>query len=85
MKPNIDLFVYYEPCLVDMWLQKADGTLLNIVGIGSVILAQIGLLTNVLYVPKLFVSLISVQKITTMEEYSLVSVCRLLWRAHGIL
>ena len=72
MTPKIDLFVSYEPCLVDKWVQTVDGTLLKIAGIGSVRLAQIGLLTNVLHVPKLFVSLISVQKIAKLEEYRII-------------
>ena len=66
------MFVSYEPCQIDKKVQTADGTLLKVVGIGSIKLATIGLLTNVLYVPNLFVSLISVQKITKKEEYRII-------------
>ena len=60
--PKIDMFVSYEPCLVDKPVQIADGTLLKVAGIESTRLAQIGLLKNVLHVPKLILRLIYAQK-----------------------
>ena len=46
--------------------------LLREAGIGSVKLHPIGLLTHVLHLPKLIVSLISVQKIAKMNEYMII-------------
>ena len=63
MIPTVNMFVSYEPCRIDKQVQTVDGALIKVVGIGSIKLATIGLLTDVLYVPNLFVSLISVQKI----------------------
>ena len=66
-----DIFMSYEPCSADKRVQMVDGTLLVIVGIGSIKMTPIGLLTHILHVPKLYMSLISVQKLAKMNEYQI--------------
>ena len=53
-------------------VQTADGTLLPVDGIGTVHIQSIGLLTHVLQVPKLFVNLISVQRLAKLTDYRIV-------------
>ena len=72
MKPILNDFVSYEPWYTNKNVQTADGTLLRVARIGSIRMAPIGLLTLVLHVPKLFVSLLSVQKIAKMDEYQII-------------
>ena len=67
--PIFNDFVSYEPWCTNKNVQIADGTLLRVAGISSIQIAPIGLLTHVLHVPKLFASLLSVQKIAKMDEY----------------
>ena len=69
MTPIYFHFISYEPCVLDKMDQTADGTLHQVAGIGSVKLEPIGLLTQVLYVPKLLISLVSFQKLAKMSEY----------------
>ena len=45
--------------------------LLKVTGIGSMHVEPIGLLSRVLHVPKLFVSLVSVQRIAKLREYEI--------------
>ena len=47
-------------------VQTADGALLTIAGIGSINLDPIGKLEDVLHVPKLFINLLSLQKIASL-------------------
>ena len=60
--------LYHMNCVkMHKHIHIADGTFLKVVGIGSIKLATIGLLTNVVYVPNIFLSLISVQKIVKKD------------------
>ena len=56
-------FLSYEKIAPGKHVQTADGTLLQVVGIRHMNIQPIGKITNVLHVPKLFVSLISVQRL----------------------
>ena len=62
----------YEPCVSNKRFQIVDGTLLQVAGMGSIKLEPIGLLTQVLHVPKVFISLVSIQKLAKMSEYRIV-------------
>ena len=52
-------------------VQTADGTLLPVVGVGTMKMQPIGTITNVLHVPNLFINLISVQKVASLRAYSI--------------
>ena len=54
---------------MDRKVQTADGTLLTVSGIGTITLNPIGKLEHVLHVPQLFISLVSVHKIASLEPY----------------
>ena len=71
MTPIASLFASDSPCEINKKVQTADGTLLTVAGIGTVNLAPIGKLERVLHVPKLFISLVSVQKITSLIPYNI--------------
>ena len=62
-------FKSYEPISPGKHVQTADGTLLPVAGLGTMHIQPIGLLTHVLHVPKLFVNLISVQRLAKLTEY----------------
>ena len=70
--PTYSHFISYELCVSDKMVQTADGTLLQVAGIGSVKLEPIGLLTQVLHVPRIFISLVSIQKLAKMSEYRII-------------
>ena len=53
MSPTDSRFISYEPCGPNKRVQVADDTLLRVAGIGSIRIEPIGLLTQVLHVPKL--------------------------------
>ena len=65
-------FESYEPIAPGKHVQTADGTLLPVAGLGTMHIQPIGLLTHVLHVPKLFVNLISVQRLAKLTEYRIV-------------
>ena len=65
-------FETYEKIAPGKHVQTADGTLLLVIGIGSMTVQPIGTISNVLHVPKLFINLISVQKLAKMREYNIV-------------
>ena len=67
---SLDTFVSYRKIAPGKHVQTADGTLLSVVGIGILEMQLTGTLTNVLYVPKLCVSLVSVQRLAKMKEYN---------------
>ena len=69
MTPSPDFFASYEPCTTRYNVQTADGTLLEVAGIGSVHIDPIGLVSIVLHVPKLFISILLVQRIAKLEEF----------------
>ena len=71
MTPLTDVFESYEKLTPGKHVQTADGTLLPVVGIGKMSISHIGKIDNVLHVPKLFVSLISVQRLAKLKEYSI--------------
>ena len=64
-----DNFVSYEKVAPGKHAQTADGTLLSVVGVGTVKVQPIGILTNVLHIPKLCVSLVSVQRLAKLKDY----------------
>ena len=70
MTPLAD-FLSYETIAPGKHVQIADGTLLQVVGIGHMNIQPIGKITNVLHVPKLCVSLIFVQRLAKMKDYNI--------------
>ena len=68
MTPVKEDFMIFNPVKKGHHVKTADGTLLTVEGIGTIKLGPIGLLTHVLYVPKLFVSLVSVQRLANNKE-----------------
>ena len=71
MTPIADLFTSYTPCSTNKNVQTADGTLLAVSGIGTLNLDPIGKLEHVLHVPQLFISLVSVQKLASIQPYKI--------------
>ena len=71
MTPIANLFTSYTPCPTNKNVQTVDGTLLVVYGIGTLNLDPIGMLAHVLHVPKLFVSLISIQKLTFVQPHKI--------------
>ena len=71
MRRTHDLFSSYVPCAMNRKVQTADGTLLTISGIGTITLNPIGKLEHVLHVPQLFISLVYVQKIASLDQYKI--------------
>ena len=71
MTPLSHIFTSYEPVALGKHVQTADGTLLPVIGIGAIPLQPIGLITHVLHVPKLFVSLVSIQRLAKLKNYSI--------------
>ena len=69
MTPMLDKFESYESSTTRQNVQTADGTLLEVAGISSIHVEPIGLLSRVLHVPKLFISLLSVQRIAKLGEF----------------
>ena len=64
-------FETYEKIAPGKHVQTADGTLLPVIGFGSMTVQPIGIIFNVLHVPKLFINLILVQKLAKMREYNI--------------
>ena len=71
MTPLVESFSSYEKIAPGKHVQTADGTLLQVIGIGNMNIQPIGNITNVLHVPKLFVSLISVQRLAKIKEFNI--------------
>ena len=71
MTPLSNIFTSYESVAPRKNVQTADGTLLPVAGIGAINLKPIGHITYVLHVPKLFVSLVSVQKLASLKNYNI--------------
>ena len=71
MTPNKENFMRFNPIDKGRYVKTADGTLLPVMGIGTIKLDPIGLLTQVFYIPKLFVSLVSVQRLAKNKEYNI--------------
>ena len=67
MTPIADLFTSYTPCPNNKNVHTADGTLFVVFGIGTLNLDPMGKLEHVLHVPQLFFSLISVQKLASIQ------------------
>ena len=63
-----DLFEPYEEIAPGKHVQTADGTQESI---GKLNILHLGQISHVLHVPKLFVSLISVQRLAKIEEYNI--------------
>ena len=64
-------FETYEKIAPGKHVQTVDGTLLSVIGIGSMTVQPIGTISNALHVPKLFINHISVQKLAKMREYNI--------------
>ena len=71
MTPISRWFTSYIPCLNILKVQTSDDTLLRVVGIGTINLSPIGKLEHVLHVPKLYISLVSVQRIASLIPYKI--------------
>ena len=69
--PIADLFTSYTPYPKNKNVQTVDGTLLVVSGIGILNLDPIGKLEHVLHVPQLFVSLVLVQKLASVQLYKI--------------
>ena len=67
----IEFFISYSPCPNNRKVQTADGTPLMVLGIGVILLELIKKLEHVLHVSQLFISLISVQKVTSLYPYKI--------------
>ena len=63
-------FESYEKLAPGKNVQTADGTLLPVVGFGSIKKQPIRTIINVLHVPKLFINLISVQRLASLRKYN---------------
>ena len=72
MTPFPHIFVSYETIALGKHIQTVDGTLLSVMGISTINLQPMGLITHVLHVPKLFVSLVSVQRLAKLTNYSII-------------
>ena len=66
-----NIFTSNESVAPGKHVQTADGTLLPVVRIGAINLKFIGCITDVLHVPKLFVSLVFVQRLASLKNYSI--------------
>ena len=66
-----EIFMSYDKIAPGRHVQTADGSLLKVMGIGTINVKPIGNIINVLHVPKLFVNLISVQRLAKMQEYNI--------------
>ena len=71
MTPSNEDFLSYEPIAPRKFVQTADRTLLPVTGIGTMIIRPIGIVTNVFYIPKLCTSLVSVQRLAKVTNYSI--------------
>ena len=65
-------FKSYELIAPGKHVQTANGILLPVAGIRTIHIQPIVLLTHVLHVPKLFVNLISVQRLAKLTDYRIV-------------
>ena len=71
MTPLTEAFTSYEKIAPGKHVQTADGTLLQVIGIGNLNIQPIGNITNVLHVPKLFVRLIFVQRLAKIKDFNI--------------
>ena len=62
-------FMIFTPLDKGRHVKTADGTLLPVEGIGTIKFGPIGLLIQVLYIPRLFVSLVFVQRLAKNKEH----------------
>ena len=72
MTPKSDRFVLYEPCIIRKNVQTVDGTLFEVAGIDSMYVEPIGLSSRVLHISKLFISLVSVQRVAKLDEFRII-------------
>ena len=71
MPPISSWFTSYIPCSNTLKVQTTQSTLLIVAGIGTINLPLIGKLEHVLHVPKLCISLVSVQRIGSLIPYKI--------------
>lgn len=64
MAHSTSCFTTYQPCSSNRKIKVADGSLINVVGQGTVVFSSMLILKDVLHVPKLSVNLLSISKIT---------------------
>ena len=72
MTPIPNKFVSYEPCTIGQNIQIADGTLLELAQISSIHIELIGSLSTVVHDPKLFISLVLVQRIAKLDKFHII-------------
>ena len=73
MTPFFSIFVVsYTPCINIKRVKTADGTLFIVARIGSINIKPLGILHYVLNVPKLFVNLVSIQRIAKFDQDRLI-------------
>ena len=71
MTPIADLFTSYTPCPNSKNVHTSNCTLLVVFGIRTLNLDPIGKLEHALHVPQLFMSLVSVQKLASIQPYKI--------------
>ena len=71
MTPFPHIFMSYETIAPVKHVQTANGTLLSVMGIVTINLQPMRLITHVLHVRKLFVSLVYVQRLAKLTDYSI--------------
>ena len=71
MTPLAESFLSSEKIAPRKHVQTADDTLLQVIGIGHKNIQPIGNITNVLHVSKLFVRIISVQRLARIKDYNI--------------
>ena len=64
-------FESYEKLAPGKNVRTTDGTLLHVVGFGSMKMQPIGTITKVFHVPNLFINLISVQRVASLRAYNI--------------
>ena len=70
MTPLSHCFITYSPCSSSKKITLANGSLTTVASQGDIILNNHLTLKDVLHVPKLFTNLISIQKLTLDNNYS---------------
>ena len=70
MTPIKENFIIFTPLDKGRHVKTTDGTLLPVEGIGTIRFGPIGLLAQALYIPRLFVSLVSVQRLAKNKEHT---------------
>jgi len=75
MTPLLTHFSTYSPCPSNKKISTTDGSLITVAGQGNVQISPTIILQNVLCIPKLSASLISIQKLTKDLSCNVVFLC----------